>query len=131
MAHNRIPGQGVGTIAISPAVGEAFVTGTASGLEALEELGVHMETDGDVERTPEGRLNNHHEKAGTDDKAGGVEEICAVSLDEEEVAFEKNATAADKLRDMTKVALYALHVDDDVSLSPWTFRTWFLGEDNT
>ncbi|KUJ19163.1 OPT superfamily oligopeptide transporter [Mollisia scopiformis] len=28
---------------------------------------------------------------------------------------------------MEEIALYALHVDDDPSLNPWTFRTWFLG----
>jgi hypothetical protein len=25
---------------------------------------------------------------------------------------------------MEEIALYALHVDDDPSLNPWTFRTW-------
>jgi hypothetical protein len=25
------------------------------------------------------------------------------------------------------LAITALHVDDDTSLSPWTFRTFFLG----
>lgn len=28
---------------------------------------------------------------------------------------------------METVALKALHVDDDVTLNPWTFRTFFLG----
>lgn len=28
---------------------------------------------------------------------------------------------------MESIALKALHVDDDPSLNPWTFRMWFLG----
>jgi hypothetical protein len=28
---------------------------------------------------------------------------------------------------MEDIALTALHVDDDPTLNPWTFRMWFLG----
>ncbi|KAK8090769.1 OPT oligopeptide transporter protein-domain-containing protein [Apiospora phragmitis] len=36
-------------------------------------------------------------------------------------------TAAEKVNNMAKIGLYALHVEDDPSLNPWTFRTWFIG----
>lgn len=29
--------------------------------------------------------------------------------------------------DMEKIALQALHVDDDPTLNPWTFRVFFIG----
>lgn len=29
---------------------------------------------------------------------------------------------------MEDIALTALHVDDDPTLNPWTFRMWFLGK---
>ncbi|KAK8051943.1 hypothetical protein PG993_003328 [Apiospora rasikravindrae] len=36
-------------------------------------------------------------------------------------------TAAEKVDNMEEIGLYALHVEDDPSLNPWTFRTWFIG----
>lgn len=33
-----------------------------------------------------------------------------------------------KATDQAVIGSTALHVDDDPSLSPWTFRFWFLGE---
>ncbi|KAH8887176.1 OPT superfamily oligopeptide transporter [Thozetella sp. PMI_491] len=36
-------------------------------------------------------------------------------------------TAAEKVEKMEEIALYALHVEDDPSLNPWTFRVLFLG----
>ena len=39
----------------------------------------------------------------------------------------KGMTASEKVENMEEIALYALHVDDDPTLNPWTFRTWFLG----
>ncbi|KAK8080512.1 OPT oligopeptide transporter protein-domain-containing protein [Apiospora hydei] len=36
-------------------------------------------------------------------------------------------TAAEKVDNMAEIGLYALHVEDDPSLNPWTFRTWFIG----
>jgi hypothetical protein len=33
-----------------------------------------------------------------------------------------------KATDQAVISSTALHVDDDPSLSPWTFRFWFLGQ---
>jgi hypothetical protein len=94
-------------------VAPAFNTGHSTGIEVLEELGVHKISS---EKTP-----NTKEKGLGDD-------IRRVSSDEE--AFgdgDKLKTAAEKVDNMEEIAIYALHTDDDVSLNPWTFRTMFLG----
>ncbi|KAK8118886.1 uncharacterized protein PG998_003512 [Apiospora kogelbergensis] len=36
-------------------------------------------------------------------------------------------TAAEKVNNMAEIGLHALHIEDDISLNPWTFRTWFIG----
>lgn len=43
------------------------------------------------------------------------------------VAEDAKETAFMKLQNMEEIALHALHVEDNPSLNPWTFRTWFLG----
>ncbi|KAK8127642.1 OPT oligopeptide transporter protein-domain-containing protein [Apiospora sp. TS-2023a] len=49
------------------------------------------------------------------------------SDDPEYASVEERRTAAEKVDNMADIGLYALHVEDDPSLNPWTFRTWFIG----
>jgi hypothetical protein len=108
---SRIPGQVGAPLGGDPAL--AFNTGHTTGMEALEELGVH-----DVsERKP-------HVSDEKDEK-GASDEIRYVLSDEEsQPTIGKGMTASEKVDNMEEIALYALHVDDDPSLNPWTFRTW-------
>ena len=108
---SRIPGQVGAPLGGDPAL--AFNTGHATGIEALEELGVH-----DIsERKPH--------VANEKDEKGPSDEIRYVPSDEEsQPTIGKGMTAAEKVDNMEEIALYALHVDDDPSLNPWTFRTW-------
>lgn len=43
------------------------------------------------------------------------------------VAEDGKEAAFRKVQKMEEIALHALHVEDNPSLNPWTFRTWFLG----
>ena len=109
---SRIPGQVGVPLAGDPTL--AFNTGHSTGVEELEELGVY-----DVsERKP--NVSNNEK----DDKGLG-DEIRYVPDDEESnPTIGKGMTALEKVDNMEEIALYALHVDDDPSLNPWTFRTW-------
>ena len=95
----------------------AFNTGHSTGIESLQELGVHDVTE---KRTSYSRSDEKDDKNIND-------EIRSVPMDEESLEIGKGMTAADKVENMEEIALYALHVDDDPSLNPWTMRTWFLG----
>jgi hypothetical protein len=108
---SRIPGQVGAPLSGDPAL--AFNTGISTGMEALEELGVH-----DVsERKP--HVSDEKDEKGLSD------EIRYVPSDEESnPTIGKGMTASEKVDNMEEIALYALHVDDDPSLNPWTFRTW-------
>lgn len=99
---------------LSANVAPAFNTGHSTGIEALEELGVH---------------NVSNEKSPAMAKEALEDEIRPVLSDEEAYGDgDKTKSAAEKVDNMEEIALYALHTDDDVSLNPWTFRTWFLGK---
>lgn len=113
---SRIPGQVGAPLGGDPQL--AFNTGHSSGVEALEELGVR-----NVSGNP-GTTVHGEEKA----EKGHADDIQYVGAsDEEAVPIGKGMTALEKVDNMEDIALYALHVDDDPSLNPWTFRTWFLG----
>ena len=112
---SRIPGQAGVPLSGDPAL--AFNTGHSTGIQALESLGVHDVTE---KRTS-------YAKAEEKDEKNINEEIRYVPTDEESYQIGKGMTAAEKVDNMEEIALYALHVDDDVSLNPWTMRTWFLG----
>lgn len=59
---------------------------------------------------------------------GVAEEIRLGSTqDPGQVAENGKESAFMKLQKMEEIALHALHVEDNPSLNPWTFRTWFLG----
>lgn len=111
---SRIPGQPGAPLNGDPQL--AFNTGHAAGVEALEELGVH-----DVSQ------QSHVPPASLGDEKKETAEIRYIAADEETFEIGKGMTAAEKVDNMQEIALYALHVDDDPSLNPWTFRMWFLG----
>ena len=94
----------------------AFNTGHATGIEALEQLGVH---DVSQKRTSYANVDEKDDKNIND-------EIRYVPTDEESGEIGTGMTAAQKVDNMEEIALYALHVEDDPSLNPWTMRTWFL-----
>lgn len=112
MATQRMPGQV--HVELNPDPSLAFNTGHASGIESLEAMGVHTYPT--------------KEDGATDEKKDMDDGIRAFSLDEEASGDgKKELTAAQKVGDMENIALYALEVEDDPSLNPWTFRTMFLG----
>lgn len=112
---SRIPGQVGAPLGGDPQL--AFNTGHSTGIEALEELGVH---DVSQKRTI-------HVSADEKDDKNINDEIRHVPSDEESYGIGKGMTAAQKVDNMEEIALYALHVEDDPTLNPWTMRTWFLG----
>jgi hypothetical protein len=122
MATFRIPnGNGLEPLSPGGTVALAFQTGRAAGVDALDEMGLDI--------VPPDR---HHpaEKPAMDEKKTQDDEICPVDSVEDgesSISVGKGLTAADKVGDMEKIGIYAIHVDDDPSLSPWTFRTIFLG----
>ena len=111
---SRIPGQVGAPLGGDPAL--AFNTGRSTGIEALEELGVH---DVSERKVPVLASDEKGEK----DEHGISDDIRYVSTDDE-FGIGKGMTAKEKVDDMEQIALYALHVDDDPTLNPWTFRTW-------
>jgi hypothetical protein len=112
---SRIPGQVGAPLGGDPQM--AFNTGHSTGIEALEELGVH-----DVS---EKRIS--YSKAEAKDDKNIKDEIRYVPTDVESLEIGKGMTAAEKVDNMEEIALYALHIEDDETLNPWTMRTWFLG----
>jgi hypothetical protein len=103
-----------------PSVGPqlALDTGRSTGTETLEELRVHEASEKRV-------LYAHDKETGEKEMEDNIQ---YVSNDEELLHVGKDMTAAEKVDNMEEIALYALHVEDDPSLNPWTFRMWFLGE---
>ena len=51
-----------------------------------------------------------------------TESLVRYETQDAELAGEKRVVA-----NMEDIALKALHIDDDPTLNPWTFRTFFLG----
>lgn len=88
----------------------AFATGKSSGIDALESLGVH---DVSEKTTQSIQWNESIQK-------GFGDEIRYVSADEENLDIGKGMTARQKVDNMEEIALFALHVDDDTTLNPWT-----------
>lgn len=88
--------------------------GSSTGIETAEQLSVHNVSEKKNSYTQE------RETVGGDD-------IRYVSDDVESLHVGKGMTAAEKVDNMEEIALYALHVEDNRSLNPWTFRMWFLG----
>lgn len=98
---SRIPNQ-----AGAPLHGDAqlaFATGHDAGIKALEELGVHD-------------VREKQQAPGYGEEG----EIRFVPTDEETLGIGKGMTAAQKVDKMEEIALYALHVEDDPTLNPWT-----------
>jgi hypothetical protein len=96
----------------------AFNTNSSTGVETLEQVAAY-----DVS---EEKKSYTRDKEIADKELG--DEIRYISNDEESLHIGKGMTAAEKVENMEEIALYALHVDDDRSLNPWTFRMWFLGK---
>lgn len=94
----------------------AFNTGHSSGVEALEALGVHNVS----EKRSHGTENINLEEK------GATEEIRYVAHDVETIEMGKGMTAAEKVDNMEEIALFALHVEDDFDLNPWTVCTPLL-----
>ena len=104
---SRIPGQVDAALQGDPQL--AFNTSRSTGIEALEALGTRNVSD---KRNPVPENSNPNEKQFTD-------EIRYVPT-EETLEIGKGMTAAQKVDNMEEIALFALHVDDDTSLNPWT-----------
>jgi hypothetical protein len=105
---SRIPGA-----ADDPVNGNiqlAFNTGQSTGIAAL--LG--------VDTTPEKRHNVSEKSDKAQHEKGADDEVQYVATDEETLEIAKGMTASQKVDKMEKIALYALHVEDDESLNPWT-----------
>lgn len=127
MSANRFPGQnGLEPLGGNPE--DAFLTGHSTGIEALSELGVHdiraerRKTDTDEKTAAKDTQTDEKKHDNIND------EISRVPDDEETIMpIGKGMTAQEKVENMEEIALYALHVEDDPSLDPWTFRTWALG----
>lgn len=49
------------------------------------------------------------------------------SIDEDVLNDEWSGRSKKGPPDMEQIALKALHVDDDATLNPWTFRVFFIG----
>jgi hypothetical protein len=92
-------------------------TGSSIGVETVEQLGVCDVSENKASYTGEREVDNKEMDS----------DIRYVPNDEESLHVGKGMTAAEKVDNMEEIALYALHVDDDPSLNPWTFRMWFLG----
>jgi len=129
MATSRIPGQnGPAPLSGEPEV--AFVTSRDTGLTMVDEM------TADEEKIAAGfaKLDSAatmftDEKLTLDKSNSDINDVIrSVPSDEESSTHVgKGMTASEKVENMEEIALYALHVDDDPTLNPWTFRTWFLG----
>jgi len=105
---SRIPNESGAPFGGDPQL--AFNTGRSTGIEALEALGVHDVSE--KKRVVSGTAEL--------DETGSSDEIRYVPTYEETLEIGKGMTAAQKVEKMEDIALYALHVDDDPSLNPWT-----------
>lgn len=113
-AADRIPG-GHDQASLTTGIDLAFNTSAVTGIEAIRELGVHEVS----EKQPRVSINQNN----------GKDEINQIVVDDEET-FEDGKgmmTAGEKVNNMEEIGIHALHVEDDPSLNPWTFRTVFLG----
>ena len=122
---SRIPGEN----APAPLRGEpelAFATGRAAGLEALESLGVAPTGDDDLVGQLKDAAEANEKTALESSESRRTDSVGQGGHDFEAIDVGVGLTATDKVHRMEEIALYALHVDDDPSLNPWTFRTWFL-----
>jgi hypothetical protein len=112
------PSQAPGLNSLSDAGGVAtVVTGRSVNDDGPEKINVHEMPSGD---------SAADEK--TTQKSTVQEDIIQINGDEESIPIGKGMTASQKVQNMEEIALYALHVEDDPTLNPWTFRTWFLGK---
>jgi hypothetical protein len=93
----------------------ALSSGSSTGVETMERLGVHGVSE---------KKNSYTREREVDEG----DDIRYVPDDVESLHIGKGMTASEKVDNMEEIALYALHVEDNRSLNPWTFRMWFLGK---
>ncbi|KAK8868122.1 OPT oligopeptide transporter protein-domain-containing protein [Apiospora arundinis] len=68
------------------------------------------------------------EVSSADDGASSCKNESRRGSDDPEPSLDvRRRTAAEKVDNMAEIGLHALHIEDDPSLNPWTFRTWFIG----
>lgn len=84
-------------------------------------------TDTLVERVPSAEVNSEKfgEKGGEKDQVPSIHEVPLPIYDDAE-ALSKGTAAP--LQTAEEIVTQVIHVDDDPTLNPWTFRMFFIGE---
>lgn len=84
-------------------------------------------TDGLVDREPSAGVNSEKpgEKSGDMNKVASIQEVPLPYYDDAEALSKGNAAP---LTTAEEIVTNVIHVDDDPTLSPWTFRMFFIGE---
>lgn len=84
------------------------------------------------EHVSSAEVTDHKEKSDIKDKSAwkepSIKEVpLPVYTDNEALSVEKIGP----LENAEEIVTHVIHVDDDPSLSPWTFRMFFIGECST
>lgn len=84
-------------------------------------------TDSLVEREPSAGMNSEKlmDKGGEMDKTPSIQEVPLPSYDDAEALSREPAAP---LATAEEIVTHVIHVDDDPTLNPWTFRMFFIGE---
>lgn len=90
---------------------EATPTKTGSLVERELSAGVNSEKPG--------------EKGGDMNKVASIQEVPLPYYDDAEALSKENAAP---LATAEEIVTHVIHVDDDATLNPWTFRMFFIGE---
>ena len=80
-----------------------------------------------VEREPSVGMDSKklEEEGGGMDKVPSIQEVPLPSYDDAEALSKENAAP---LATAEEIVTHVIHVDDDPTLNPWTFRMFFIGE---
>ena len=83
-------------------------------------------TNSPVEREPSAEINSekHGEKGAEMNKVPSIQEVPLPLYDAE--ALSKGNAAP--LETAEEIVTHVIHVDDDPTLNPWTFRMFFIGK---
>ncbi|CAI7569295.1 unnamed protein product [Penicillium viridicatum] len=83
-------------------------------------------TDSLVEREPSAGVNSEKpgEKGGDMKKVASIQEVPLSYYDDAEALSKENAAP---LATAEEIVTHVIHVDDDPTLNPWTFRMFFIG----
>jgi len=92
------------------------------------DLSMGVAIDSKAQEAGSNDIYNNDEKSSEANERGDFEVVTEAGLPTYDVQAEDHFGEADVVNTAKDIVTHVLHVDDDPSLNPWTFRMFFIGK---